>query len=122
MTEPKRVLVVDDNVDSANCLRLLLNLKGCVVEVAHNGLAAVEMAAQFNPDVIFLDIGLPKLCGFDACRQIRALPGGERIVIVALSGWSRNEDYERSAEAGFTRHLVKPIDFDCVENLLNLSP
>ena len=118
MLQLKRVLVGDDNRDSANCLRILLSKSGCAVEMAHDGLTAVEMAAQFNPDIILLDIGLPKLSGYEACRRIRALPDGDRTMIVAITGWGECDDHQRSEDAGFTHHLVKPIDLASLEKLL----
>jgi CheY-like chemotaxis protein len=118
-----RVLVADDNVDSADSLSMMLRLLGHEVRTAHNGVAAVETAAAFQPDVILLDIGMPKLNGFDACRRIRALPGGKGAVIVALTGWGQEEDKRRSREAGFDRHFVKPVEPADLEQLLaELAP
>lgn len=118
----RKILVVDDNVDSANCLRMFVGRNGCTVHMAHDGIAAVEAAAQFNPDVILLDIGLPRISGHEACRRIRALPDGDKKMIVALTGWGQCEDYERSVEAGFDHHLVKPIDLMSLDKLLNATP
>jgi CheY-like chemotaxis protein len=118
----KKILVVDDNVDSANCLRMFVGRNGCTVQMAHDGLAAVEAAAQFDPDVILLDIGLPRISGHEACRRIRAMPDGDKKIIVALTGWGQCEDYERSVEAGFDHHLVKPIDLMSLDKLLNATP
>jgi PAS domain S-box-containing protein len=113
-----RVLVVDDNEDGANSLALLLEIQGYVTRTAHDGLAAVDATAAFRPDVVLLDIGLPKLNGYDACRRIRALPGGDGVVLIALTGWGQDEDKARSKEAGFNFHLVKPVDPAALDKLL----
>jgi CheY-like chemotaxis protein len=114
----RRILVVDDNEDSAGTLSMLLKLMGNEVHEAHDGLAAVEAATTFQPDVILLDIGLPKLNGYEACRRIREQPGGGAFLIVALTGWGQEEDIRRSNEAGFNQHMVKPVDPASLERLL----
>jgi CheY-like chemotaxis protein len=114
---PRRVLVVDDNRDSADSLATLLKLLGHEVDTANDGLEAVAKAAAFRADVILLDIGMPRLNGYEAARQIRARqPQG--LVLVALSGWGREEDRRRSAEAGFDAHLAKPVDLAALTRLL----
>ncbi|HXF16719.1 MAG TPA: response regulator, partial [Burkholderiales bacterium] len=105
-----RILVVDDNRDSAESLAILLRLAGNDLQLAYDGVEAVEKAAVQNPDIIVLDIGLPKMNGYDACRAIRAQPGGKDITIIAASGWAREEDRRMSKEAGFDAHLIKPVD------------
>jgi len=115
---PRRILVVDDNRDSAESLADLLQLIGHETHTAFDGLAAVGAAAAFQPDVVFLDIGLPKLNGYEAARQIRTQPGGKGLFLVALTGWGQDEDRRRSAEAGFNAHLVKPVDFATLTKLL----
>jgi CheY-like chemotaxis protein len=105
-----RILVVDDNVDAAKTLAMLLKLGGNETQTAHDGEQAVEKAAAFSPQVVLLDIGLPKLNGYDACRAIRRQPGHNGMVIIALTGWGQEEDRQKSAEAGFDAHLVKPVD------------
>jgi PAS domain S-box-containing protein len=117
-----RILVVDDNVDSASSLALLLQFMGNEVRTAYNGVDGVEMAKAFRPDVILLDIGMPKLNGYDACRRIRELPWGRKPAIVALTGWGQEEDIQRSQEAGFDHHLVKPIEPAALEKLLAELP
>jgi DNA-binding response OmpR family regulator len=102
-----RILIVDDNEDSADSLSMLLELSGHDTRTAYDGLAAVEAASTFRPNVILLDIGLPKLNGYDACRRIRAQRWGETVVIIALTGWGQDEDKCRSKEAGFNFHMVK---------------
>jgi len=90
------------------------------VEVVRDGLAALAAAAAMKPDIILLDLGLPKLNGFEVCRRIRQMPGGEHIMIVAQTGWGQEEDRRRSKEAGFDFHLVKPIDSVALAKLLQL--
>jgi CheY-like chemotaxis protein len=106
----RRILVVDDNADAAESLGMMLELMGGVVRTAHDGQAAVEAARDFRPDVVFLDIGLPKLSGYEACRRIRAEPWAAGTLIVALTGWGQEADRRRSREAGFDHHSVKPVD------------
>ena len=107
---PRRILVVDDNKDSAMSLAMLLSMTGNEVQTAHDGMEAVEKAASYQPELILLDIGLPKLNGYAACGLIRQQPGGKDITIVALTGWGQEEDRRKSKEAGFDGHLVKPVD------------
>ena len=114
-----RILVVDDNRDSARSLSKLMNLIGHKTQIAYDGLEAVEAAGTFRPEVILLDIGLPKLNGYQACYKIREQPWSKNILIVALTGWGQDEDRLKSKEAGFDGHLVKPVDVTVLENLLN---
>jgi CheY-like chemotaxis protein len=112
-------LVVDDNKDSAESLATLLQLIGHEVHTAHDGLEAVDTAAKVEPDVILLDIGLPRLNGYEAARRIRQQRReGSALKLVALSGWGQEEDRRRSEAAGFDAHLVKPVDLDALFNLL----
>jgi len=117
-TIPRRILVVDDNRDSAMSLAELLDLTGHKTHTAYDGLEAVEAAATFRPDVVLLDIGLPKLNGYDACRKIREQPSGKGIVLIALTGWGQDEDRQKSQAAGFDHHLVKPVDYAALAKLL----
>jgi signal transduction histidine kinase len=114
----RRILVADDNVDSAASLALMLEFMGNEVHTAHDGLAAVEAAAAIQPDVILLDIGMPEMNGYDACREIRRQPWGRAAVVVALTGWGQEEDKRRSREAGFDQHLVKPVEPAALDRLL----
>jgi PAS domain S-box-containing protein len=116
--QPRRILVVDDNRDSAESLAMLLEMTGNQVEVAYDGLTAVKMAERFQPDLVLLDIGLPVLNGYDACRQIRRQPWGKDMVIVAVSGWGQEQDRLRSRDAGFDRHVVKPVSREALAELL----
>jgi signal transduction histidine kinase len=113
----RRILVVDDNEDAAASLTLLLTLSGNEVRTAHDGLTAVKMAAAFRPAVILLDIGMPKLNGYEAARRIREQQGKE-VVLIALTGWGQEEDKRQAQEAGFDHHLVKPLDPATLQSLL----
>ncbi len=104
-----RILVVDDNADSATSLATLLRLSGNQTHVVYDGLAAVEATMTYKPDLVLLDIGLPKLNGYEAARRMREQPGGKNMVIVALTGWGQEEDRRKTQEAGFNGHLVKPV-------------
>jgi PAS domain S-box-containing protein len=118
-TKKYRILVVDDNEDAANSLALLLRMKGHDVRTAYDGIGAVDVAALYRPDVILLDVGLPRLNGFDAARRIRESDHGKDIFLIALTGWGHAEDRRRSKEAGFDHHLVKPADPHVLESVLN---
>ncbi len=113
-----RVLVADDNLDAANSLALMLRFMGSEVRTVHDGLSALETAAAFKPDMIVLDIGMPKLNGYDTCRLIREQPWGKDVLLAALTGWGQDEDRRRSREVGFDEHLVKPIEPEMLEKLL----
>jgi CheY-like chemotaxis protein len=110
--------VVDDNQDAANSLTMLLRMQGHAVQVAHSGPTALEIAADFGPDIIFLDIGMPGMDGYEVARRVRTMPGLEKTVLVALTGWGQSEDRRRTAEAGFNHHLVKPPEMKSVEGIL----
>ena len=103
----RRILVVDDNQDAADSLGMLLRMTGNEVHTAHDGLEAVGAAAAFQPDVVLLDIGLPKLNGYEVARRIRAQEGGADMLLVALTGWGQEEDRRRSREAGFDHHMTQ---------------
>jgi CheY-like chemotaxis protein len=114
-----RILIVDDNRDNAESLALLLGITGNETYIARDGLEALEAAAEHRPEVVLLDIGLPKLSGHDVCRRIRAESWGKDIVVIALTGWGQEEDRRKSQEAGFDGHLVKPVDYDELLELLS---
>jgi PAS domain S-box-containing protein len=105
-----RILIVDDNRDGADSLAMLLHILGNDSHTAYDGQQGVEMAEKVRPDVILLDIGLPKLNGYEACRRIRNQPWANKVVLIALTGWGQEEDRRRSQEAGFDYHMVKPVD------------
>jgi CheY-like chemotaxis protein len=113
-----QVLVADDNVDAAATLAALLEIAGHAVRVVHDGAAAVEEAASFQPDLVFLDIGMPLMDGYEAARRLRQLPALDGVMLVALTGWGTEEDRARSRAAGFDRHLLKPALPDDVEAVL----
>ena len=113
-----RVLVVDDNVDAAETLALLLHLSGYVTQTAHDGVQALVVAEALRPDVVVLDIGLPLLSGLEVARRLRQQPAGQRMVLVALTGWGQDEDRRKTKEGGFDAHLVKPVDFAVLTKLL----
>jgi DNA-binding response OmpR family regulator len=114
-----RFLVVDDHEDSAAMLERLLSLAGHEARCTNDGLTAVAEAERYRPDVILLDIGLPRLNGYDACRMIREQRWGTNIVLLAVTGWGDDDDIRRSREAGFDGHLVKPVEMDRLVELLS---
>jgi PAS domain S-box-containing protein len=114
----RRVLVADDNEQAARVLGMLLTMMGNDVRVAHNGLEAVELADEFRPDIALLDIGMPKLNGYEAARRIRERPWGQAIVLAALTGWGQEDDRRRTGEVGFDHHFVKPIEPATLQRLL----
>jgi CheY-like chemotaxis protein len=114
----RRVLVVDDNVDAAVSLAMMLDLMGCEARAAHDGVEALGLAAKFRPDLILLDIGMPRLNGYDTARRVRAEAWGRGVVLVALTGWGQEEDRRKSQEAGFDAHMTKPIEPAALEKLL----
>jgi PAS domain S-box-containing protein len=118
-TVGRRVLVVDDNEGAARVLSLLLKAFGNEVRTAHDGLAAIEIAAEFLPDVILMDLGMPRLNGYDAARRIREQPWGKRILLAALTGWGQEDDKARTREAGFDYHFVKPVAAATLQELLS---
>ena len=117
----RRILVVDDNQDGASSLVMLLKVMGHDTQTAHDGLEAVAAAEAFRPEVILMDIGMPKLNGYDACRRIRAQPWAEGIVLVAMTGWGQQEDRQKSKDAGFDGHLVKPASHAALMKVLAKS-
>jgi CheY-like chemotaxis protein len=106
----RRVLVVDDNVDAAEMIAMMLQMKGHHVELAHDGFAAVEMAQRSKPDVILLDIGLPGRDGYEVARLLRLNPALAHTKIVAVTGYGQPDDKRRSKEAGIDDHLTKPVN------------
>jgi CheY-like chemotaxis protein len=118
---PRRVLVVDDNVDTAESLAVLLRLKGHEVETAHDGPAALAKAGSFHPEVVLLDIGLPGLDGYQVASRLRRRRRTARALLVALTGYGQEEDQHLAREAGFDHHLTKPVDLLVIYELLARS-
>lgn len=115
-TAGRKILVVDDNADAAYALGLLLGLEGYEVETAHDGEAAVDAVRRAPPDVVLMDLGMPRLDGYAAARLIRA--DAPDILLVALTGWDQQSDRTRAREAGFDHHFAKPVDADKLFALL----
>jgi PAS domain S-box-containing protein len=113
-----RILVVDDNQDSADSLAMLLHMLGHEVKTANDGERALDAATEFRPDVAILDIGLPKMNGYDLAKQIREQPWARDVVLVALTGWGQEQHRRRSAESGFNHHLTKPVEFEVLQQIL----
>jgi len=114
---PRRVLVVDDNVDASSMLARLLSFEGHDTREAHDGLEAVRVATEFEPDVVLMDIGLPLLNGYDSAARIK-VETRRPPVLVALTGWGQEEDRRKAKAAGFDAHLVKPVDHDALTKLI----
>ncbi|MCO6430289.1 MAG: PAS domain S-box protein [Deltaproteobacteria bacterium] len=117
-----RILVADDNLDSADSLAMRLRLMGHEVRVAYDGQQAIDLAAAYHPDLLLLDIGMPKLNGYDAARLLRKQPWGRLVVLAALTGWGQETDRIKSRDAGFDFHLVKPVEPAALEKLLATLP
>mgnify|MGYP002625041607 CR=1 FL=1 len=113
-----RVLVVDDNAAAATMLRMVVQAAGHQVRTAGDGEEAVQSAGEFHPDVVLMDIGMPKMNGYDAAQHIRRQPWGKQMVLVALTGWGQDDDRQKTKDAGFDHHLVKPAKSADLEGLL----
>ena len=120
--ERRRILVVDDNPDSAVSLSTLLELEGHHAVAVHDGFAAIDAAEKHRPDIVLLDIGLPRMSGHEVCRRLRDRPWGKELVVIALTGWGQSEDRRKSQEAGFDGHLVKPVLYETLAELLSSLP
>jgi CheY-like chemotaxis protein len=117
-TAKQRVLVVDDNADALESLSRIVTHMGNEVRRAQDGLEAIDVAREFRPDVVLMDLGMPRLNGYEAVRQLRQEPWAREVTIVATTGWGQDEDRRRTADAGFDRHLVKPIDIASLREVL----
>ncbi|HKY02041.1 MAG TPA: response regulator [Burkholderiales bacterium] len=117
-----RILVVDDNRDAAESLQVLLSMMGNEVSVAFDGRQAIELAEALRPDVIFLDIGLPGMNGYEAARAIRRKDWGRDVTLIALTGWGNADDQNHALDAGFDRHFVKPVAFESLSEVLKEVP
>jgi CheY-like chemotaxis protein len=115
----RRILVVDDNVDSAESMAVLLRLEGHEALTLHEGERVLATAREFQPDVILLDIGLPGITGYEVARRIREDASLSGVALIAVSGYGREEDLSRARAAGFDRHLVKPVDFSALHDVLS---
>ena len=121
LSPQRRILIVDDNRDSADSLAMLLEITGNKTYMAHDGIEAIEAIKEHRPELVLLDIGLPKLDGHEVCRHVRQQSWGKDIVMIALTGWGQEDDRRKSEEAGFNGHLVKPVDYDTLLELLKSS-
>jgi DNA-binding response OmpR family regulator len=120
MSDLRRVLVVDDNADAADSLAMLLQVHGDEVRVAYDGEEALFAEQEFKPDVLLLDIGMPKLSGYDVARRVRDARGSE-VLIVAITGWGQEEDRQRARDAGFDHHFTKPVDYAVLLDLIDTA-
>jgi CheY-like chemotaxis protein len=114
----RRILVVDDHPDAARILNLLLDALGHEVRMATDGQQALDQVEDFKPEIMFLDIGLPRVDGYEVARRVRALPSGRDVRLIALTGWGHDEDRQRSRAAGFDHHLVKPVTASVLRDVL----
>jgi DNA-binding response OmpR family regulator len=114
--------VVDDNIDAAESLAVVLRAMGHEACTAHDGYKALETGGAYQPEVVFLDIGMPKMNGYEVARRMREQTWGKGALLVALTGWGQDDDRRRSREAGFDEHLVKPVDLDRLGELLATVP
>jgi CheY-like chemotaxis protein len=117
----RRVLIVDDSRDGGDSLAMLLRVLGAEVALAHSGRQALDSVKTFQPHVVLLDIGMPGMDGYEVARRIRANPANRDVHLIALTGWGQDEDRQRSADAGFDHHLVKPADVDQLRQLLSVA-
>jgi CheY-like chemotaxis protein/anti-sigma regulatory factor (Ser/Thr protein kinase) len=113
-----RVLVVDDNQDAAEALSMLVEALGVEVRTALNGTTALTLVREFRPDVVFLDIGMPDMSGYEVAKRLRSDPDNRRTALVAITGWSQDSDRKRAMEAGFDHHIAKPIDLNEIKRLI----
>ena len=113
-----RILVADDNSDAAESLAIMLRIGGNEVRTGRDGVEAVSLAESYRPEVVLLDIGMPRMNGYEAARSIRREPWGKHMMLIALTGWGQDEDKRRALEAGFDHHMTKPVDADALEKLV----
>jgi PAS domain S-box-containing protein len=114
----KRILLADDNRDAAESLAVILRLEGHEVDLAHDGAAALQLFAEKQPEVALLDIGMPRTNGYEVAREIRSKPGGDDVLLIAITGWAQDSDRAQSRAAGFDHHLTKPVEPDSLIELL----
>ena len=118
----RRILIADDNRDSADSLAMLLGLQGHDVRVAYGGQQSLEVAAEFMPEIAFLDIGMPGIDGYELARRLRQMPFTDRPILIAVTGWGRSEDKRLARDAGFDHHVTKPLEPDTLSTLLRPGP
>jgi len=116
--QPRRILLADDNAEFADSLAAILAASGHQVRVAHDGAEALRKVEGFVPEFAFLDIGMPKVHGYEVARRLRERPETAECVLVAVTGWGQEDDRRRAQEAGFDRHLVKPVEATDIESIL----
>ena len=114
----RKVLVTDDNEDAANALSMLVEELGGSSRTAYNATIGLQVVKDFQPDTVLLDIGMPKIDGYETCRQLRQEPSLKNIIIVAVSGWGQSQDKQRALDAGFDAHLTKPVDPKALAHVL----
>jgi CheY-like chemotaxis protein len=119
MSKTRRVLLIDDNVDAAESLAQLLALSGHETRTAGDGQHGIRLAQDFKPEFVFCDLGLPGMSGYEVARELRSLPFGREMVLAALTGYGQPADREKTAQAGFDAHLVKPVDPSVIESFLD---
>jgi two-component system OmpR family response regulator len=120
-TRPRRVLLVDDSVDAAEAMSMLLETLGHEVRVMHDGPSALAMVDDFAPEVVILDIGLPGMSGFDVARELRTRAATKTALLIALTGYGADSDKQEARDAGFDHHLVKPVSFTAIETVIAAS-
>src|SRR5258705_10886056 len=116
--ETRRILVVDDNADAAESLGMLLEARGDEVRIAYDGIEALDIEVAFRPEVVLLDIGMPRLSGYDVAKRIRAGRRGG-VLLIAITGWGQEDDRDRAREAGFNHHFTKPVDFETLLGIID---
>ena len=120
-TQPRRVLLVDDSVDAAEAMSMLLETLGHEVRVVHDGPSALAIVDDFAPEVVILDIGLPGMSGFDVARELRMRAVTKTALLIALTGYGADSDKQEARDAGFDHHLVKPVSFTAIETVIAAS-
>jgi two-component system CheB/CheR fusion protein len=118
----RRVLIIDDNRDAANTMAMLVDELGGSTRIAHDAGSGLEAVQEYQPDIVFLDIGMPGIDGYEACRRMRQRPSQKAVVIVAVTGWGQPQDKRRALQAGFDAHLTKPVDLEALARILAASP
>jgi CheY-like chemotaxis protein len=113
-----RVVIIDDNQDAATTMSMLVEQLGGSARTAHDAASGLATVQEFRPDIVFLDIGMPGMDGYEACRRLRQQPSAQHMVVVAVTGWGRPQDKQRALDAGFDAHLTKPVDPSALASVL----